>query len=106
MKDHHRGGAVDATIQIVRKRGDPFDASDPAGTAQVGGQRDDSVPRLAGKWQEGRVGPRAVAIAVGVVGPPHRLYQLELASSEHLTDFGAPQAHYVASMHGSSSDRP
>src|SRR5436309_3557325 len=93
-------------MQIVWKRGDPFDASDAACTAQVGRQGDDSVPRLAGKRQEGGVGQRAVAVAVSLVGYPHCLDQLELASGQDRTDFGPPQNRYVAITHGWSSAWP
>src|SRR5262249_27850541 len=90
-------------MQIVRKRGDPFDASDPAGTAQVSRQGNDSVPRLAGKWQEGGVGQRAVTVAVSLVGYPNRLHQLQLASGQHRTDLRSPQNRYVAITHGWTS---
>src|SRR5262245_39516797 len=85
------------------KRGHPFDASDPACTTEVGRQGDDSVLRLAGKRQEGRVGQRAVAVAVSLVGHPHRLNELALASGQHGTHFGPPQNRYVAITHDWSS---
>src|SRR6266542_1117436 len=90
-------------MQILRKRGDPLDSSDPAATAQVGRQGNDSVPGLARKPQEGRVGQRAVAGAVSLVGDPHGLDQLELTSGQRLTDFGPLQNYDVAIIHGCSS---
>src|SRR5215472_18744725 len=91
-------------MQIFWKRRDPFDSSDPASTAQVGRQGDDSVPQLVGKPQERGLGQRAVALAVSLVGPPHYLDQLEFASGQQRTDFAPLQNDDVAIIHGCSSD--